>query len=315
MLYRRLGETDMIVSVVALGTWAMGKYGWGDDVHDEDSIAAIQRAIDLGINLIDTADVYGFGHAEEIVGRAIAGRRDEVFIATKGGLRWNDAGEIWRDSSREHLLAACDASLQRLGVDCIDLYQIHWPDPATPIQETMEALLELQEAGKIRYIGVSNYDVNQLREALKYAPVRTLQPPYSLLNRAIEKDLLPFCRDNNIGVLVYSPLQKGLLTGKYKPGDTFPEGDVRRNDPNFQGERFLRNLRIVERLKELAAESGHTVAQLAIAWAISTPGVTVALVGAKRPQQIEETAAAGDWVLDREMRQRIEEILREEGAE
>lgn len=310
MRYRKLGNTDLEVSVLAFGCFAMGKWLWGNDVEDRETIDALRYALDNGVNFIDTADVYGFGHAESLLPKALEGRpRDSVMIATKGGLVWDDEGNVTRDNSRKHLTEALHASLQRLKTDYIDLYQVHWPDPKTPVEETMEAMYDFWKAGKIRWIGVSNFDVPLLEASLAVAPVHCLQPQYNMLQRQIEADVLPFCREKGIAVIVYSPLAQGLLTGKFTKDTTFPEGDGRANRPLFQGELFLKSLEKVEKLKAFAAEHGRTVGQLAVAWALSTPGVHAALVGAKRPSQIAETLPGADWELTDEERAEIEKLL------
>ena len=310
MEYRKLGETDLNVSVVGFGCWAAGAKGWGK-VDDNESIAAMQRAIDLGINLFDTADEYGWGHSEEILGKAIKGRRDGLVIATKVGRTVDETGKYGLDASRKHIFEAVEGSLKRLQIDCIDLYQIHAPDPDTPHEETLRAMEDLVKQGKIRYFGCSNYTAEQLEESLKYGRFDTLQPPYNLFQRQIERDILPLCRRENIGVLSYGTLCKGLLTGKFTPDTTFPEDDNRSRSPMFQGERFRRNLAIVEKLKKIAAEYGKTVGQLAISWVINQPGITVALVGAKRPSQVEENVGGAGWKISKEHLEEIDRIMAE----
>ncbi len=316
MEYRKLGNSDLEVSVIGFGCWAMGKRYWGDDVDDELSIRAVHRALDLGVNLFDTADCYGSGHAETVLGQAIKGHRDEMIIATKGARVWDpETLEITgSDISAKHMIEACNASLKRLGIDYIDLYQVHTSYEGAPIEECAEALVKLQEEGKIRYIGVSNYPVEDIRRHMAKAPLASVQPPYNMLNRGIEKDLLPFCIEHNIGVLVYGPMAQGLLTGKYKKGDTWPETDLRHNNPRFHGERFERNLAAIERMKKIAERYGKTMSQLAVAWCLNQPGITVALCGTKRPEQIEETAGAAGWKLSEEDLAEIDRIIEETGA-
>jgi aryl-alcohol dehydrogenase-like predicted oxidoreductase len=306
--YRHLGNSDLEVSVVGIGCWAMGGTAWGP-VDDAECIGAIHRALDLGINFVDTAAEYGLGHSEEVVGQAVAGRRDEVVLATKGGLNWTESGDVFRDSSREHIVKGTEASLRRLNTDVIDLLQIHWPDENVPFEETMAAMLELQQQGKIRAIGLSNFTVEQMQRCLAAGPVESLQPPYSMLRRDIERDILPFCRQHNIGVVVYGPLARGLLTGKYSREPTFTDNDVRHSDGNFRGERFQRNLAMLERLKAIAYPRGKTLAQLAIRWCLSHPAVTVAIVGAKRAAQVEENVGGAGWRLSEEELQKIDRIL------
>ncbi len=315
MEYRKLGPTDMEVSVIGFGCWAMGKWWWGDDVVDQQSIAAVHRAVDLGINFFDTADVYGSGHSEQVLGQALRGHRDEVFVATKGG-RYIGADDMPTSNvSKEYLLQACEASLKRLGTDYIDLYQVHWPDEEnTAPEESMAAMVELQEAGKIRYIGVSNYNVEQMKKSMAIGQLVSLQPQYNMLDRHIEEQLLPFCRENGIGVLCYSPMARGLLTGKYDENATFPETDHRSRHPAWQGEQLRHNVEAVRRMAQVAEEAGKTMAQLAVAWVLSQPGVTCALCGAKRPDQIAETAGAAGWQLTAEQLVHIDRILKETGA-
>lgn len=300
MEYRKLDGTAFEVSVIGMGCWAIGGLGWGE-VDDAESEAAIKQALDLGVNFVDTAAVYGAGHSERVVGRAIKGGRDRVVVATKCGILWGVPGDVTtltRNASKAMILRECDESLARLGVEAIDLYQIHWPDGQTPIAEMMEAMTALVAAGKIRAIGVSNFSVAQLEEARAHAPVASVQPPYSLLRRDIELELLPYCAAHGVGVLAYSPLQKGLLTGKHTAQARFSDDDVRTMwEKNFKGERFLDCLRFVEVLRELGARRGKTPAQMAINWVIHRPGVTLAICGAKRPAQVEDNAGAVGWRL------------------
>jgi aryl-alcohol dehydrogenase-like predicted oxidoreductase len=300
MEYRKLDGTAYEVSVIGMGCWAIGGLGWGE-VNDAESEAAIKRALDLGVNFVDTAAVYGAGRSERVVGRAIKGRRERVVVATKCGILWGVPGDVTsltRNASKAMILRECDESLARLGVEAIDLYQIHWPDGQTPIAEMMEAMTALVAAGKIRAIGVSNFSVAQLEEARAHAPVASVQPPYSLLRRDIELELLPYCAAHGVGVLAYSPLQKGLLTGKHTAQARFSDDDVRTMwEKNFKGERLLECLRFVEVLRELGARRGKTPAQVAINWVIHRPGVTLAICGAKRPAQVEDNAGAVGWRL------------------
>ncbi|RKY89764.1 aldo/keto reductase [candidate division KSB1 bacterium] len=311
MEYRQLGQSDLKISTVGFGCWAMGKYGWGADVDDNDSIRAVHRALELGINFFDTADIYGRGHSEEVLGKALGARRKDVIVATKVGNRWNPnrPEEVRVDLSREYILKAVDDSLRRLQTDYIDLYQIHRHDPNQPIAEIMATLVELVKQGKIRYIGTSNLSVPQLEEYLAHGPVVSIQPPLSLFVRHTEVQLLPFCQQHSVGVVVYSPLAMGLLTGKYSQPTKFPPNDFRANNFLFQGQTFKRNIAIVKALKDYAAEKNHTVAQLAVAWVLAHPAVTSAICGAKRPAQIEETAAASDWHLEESTLQDIDHIV------
>ncbi len=273
---------------------------WGG-AEDRDSLATIRRAIDLGINLIDTAPIYGHGRAEELVGRAVAesGRRDQLILATKVGLEWNhERTKVWRNASPSRIQREVEESLQRLRADRIDIYQVHWPDPRIPFEETMEALLQVQREGKIRFIGVSNFSQAQIERCMQIGPVQVLQPPYNLFERDIEREgLLSYCQERGISTLIYGPLCRGLLSGKYRGHETFEPGDVRAMDPKFNGEQFRAYVTCVDRLKSLAEKQGKTVGQLAIRWCLDQPGVTVALCGARRQNQIEESAGAAGWTL------------------
>jgi aryl-alcohol dehydrogenase-like predicted oxidoreductase len=319
MEYRRLGNTDLKLSEIGFGCWAMGG-GWGQ-TDDRESIAAVRRALDLGINFFDTADIYGFGYSEEVLSEALGSRRNEVIVATKGGLAWDEHGCIFRSSSRYHIMQAVEESLKRLKTSYIDLYQIHWPDWHTPFEVTMKVLDDLIKSGKVRYVGVSNFTVKQMKECMKVRPVHSLQPPYNMLMRDIEKGELPFCRRNGIGVVAYGPLAYGLLTGKFtndtkfpkadwRSGELFPDpGDWQRHIDLFHGKQFGRNLKVVEKLKKIAARREKTVGQLAIAWILSNPAVTSAIVGAKRPSQLEENIGGVGWEITKEELLRIDEIL------
>jgi aryl-alcohol dehydrogenase-like predicted oxidoreductase len=318
MIYRKLGNTDLELSEIGFGCWAMGG-GWGK-TDDKDSIAAARRALDLGINLFDTADVYGFGHSEEVLAKALGKRRKNAIIATKGGLVWDEHGCLFRSGSRHHLINAVEASLKRLKTDYIDLYQIHWPDPNTPLEITMKVMDDLVKSGKVRYIGVSNFTRKQMKECLKVRQINSLQPPYNMFMRDIEKDF-SFCKRNGIGIVTYGPLAYGLLTGKFTKESEFPETDWRSGrlfpDPGdwqyhidlFHGKQFKKNLSIVEGLKKIAKKLGKTVGQLSIAWVLSSPEVTSAIVGAKRPSQLEENAGGSGWKLSKEEKIKINELL------
>ena len=311
MQRRSLGESGLEVSSLALGTWAMSGHvpTWGH-VDDRESIDAIHQALDCGINLIDTAPIYGMGHSEEIVGKAIQGRRDQVVLATKCGLLFPKSEDALppRCLSRESILRECEDSLRRLRTEVIDLYQCHWPDPETPLQETMDALATLWEQGKIRAVGISNFSCEQITAARQFGPIHCAQPPFSMLHLRAEEDLLPYCIEHHIGVLSYSPLAKGLLTGRFNTKSRFE--DIRASDPEFIGTRFQRNLRVVEELGKIAAGYGKTVAQLALNWTAGFPGVTAPIVGVKRPSQVLENVGAVGWSLTEEDRARIGVILR-----
>lgn len=312
MQQRPLGTSGIYVSPIALGCWAMGgaEESWGQ-VDDNESIAAIHQALDDGINLIDTAPIYGLGHSEKIVGRAIAGRRDKVVLATKVGLLFPRNGReqprrcLKPDSVRQEV----EQSLRRLRSDYIDLLQCHWPDPDTPISETMDALQGLLRQGKIRAIGVSNFSCEQLTDARQHGSVHCLQLPFSIVQPRAAEDLIPYCRKHDIGVVSYSPLAKGLLTGKFSPESKF-EG-IRSRDPEFLGQRFERNLRVVESLRPIARKYNVSVAQLAINWIVAEPGMTAAIVGAKRPSQVQENLGGAGWTLTDEDRDRINQLIHE----
>ena len=310
MTRRPLGKTGLAVSPIALGTWAMGGHvaSWGH-VDDNESIATIQQAEDLGINPIDTAPIYGNGHAEEIVGKAVSGRRDDVVIATKCGLvpPERDGDLPRRDLSAKRIQRECEASLRRLRVEVIDIYLCHWPDPETPIRETMETLLTLRDQDKIRAIGLSNFGCERLAAAREFGPVHCLQPPFSMLHRRAADDLLPYCQEHQIGVISYGPLAKGLLTGKFARDATF--NDLRTQDTNFSGARFQGNLDIVDELKKVANNYDKTIAQLAINWAASFPGIAAPIFGAKRPSQVRENVGGIGWEISREDRELIDQIL------
>jgi aryl-alcohol dehydrogenase-like predicted oxidoreductase len=290
-----LGKSGLHVSRIAFGTWQLGG-DWGR--FDEDAaVEAIHRARDLGVNFFDTAQAYGFGASERILGKALRreldSERDQLVIATKGGLRRTDNGLV-RDASPEWLRRGVDASLTALGIDHIDLYQVHWPDPRTPAAETAGVLCDLVSEGKIGHVGVSNYTPTQMAEFSATLPVETVQPPYHLFRRDIETELLPYCRGHDIGVLVYGPLAHGLLTGTLEPDTTFGAGDWRAASPAFAGDTYRRNLAVVAELQGLAADLGITVSQLAIAWTLANPAVHVAIVGARHVNHVDDSLAAAD---------------------
>ena len=301
--------TELEVTRIAFGTWQIGGE-WGS-FDQRQAVAAIRHARDLGINLFDTAQAYGFGASERLLGEALRddldNRRDKVVIATKGGLR--DEDERPRDSGREWLRSGVEQSLRELGVEHIDLYQVHWPDPDTPFAETASALQELVDEGKIRHVGVSNYDTEQIAEFAGTRPVETVQALYNLFHREIEADPLPFAREHDIGVLAYSPLAHGLLTGAMDEQTIFEPGDWRGSSPRFQGETFRHNLEIARELARFAAdELGCTVSELAIAWTLANPAVHVAIVGARKAAHIEDSVGALDVVLTDDHVARIDEI-------
>jgi aryl-alcohol dehydrogenase-like predicted oxidoreductase len=303
---RRLGNSDVTVSPVIFGAWAIGGWMWGG-TDEADAVAAIQAGIDHGVTTIDTAAIYGQGYSEELVARAIKGRRDKVQVATKCGMRWDseEGSDPWpmkdvhgrdivirKNSRPESVAFECEQSLKRLGIDVIDLYQVHWPDSSTPVEDTMHALVKLKDQGKIRAIGVSNYDVAWMKRASAVTPLDSLQPPYSLIQRKIEPEILPYCREHHIGVIVYSPLERGLLAGAVPPERTFPEGDHRATHKFFTVANRRRVLASLESIRQIAEKYGVNFAQLAINWTILEPGITAALVGARNAAQSLENAKA-----------------------
>jgi aryl-alcohol dehydrogenase-like predicted oxidoreductase len=313
MKTRRLGYSELELTTVGLGTWAMGgpwQVGWGPQ-DDGEAIAAILKALELGINWIDTASIYGLGHSEELVGQALKQTNEQPLIATKCGLIWNERREKVNCLKAESIRNECHASLKRLGIERIDLYQIHRPEPDEDIEQAWEELAHLQEEGKVRYIGVSNFNVEQINRAQRIAPVASLQPPYSMLRRQVEDELLGYCAQNNIGIIVYSPMQRGLLTGKfsYKRLERLAPDDHRRRSIEFQEPRFPLVLEFVGQLKPIAERRGKTLAQLAISWVLRRPEVTAAIVGARNPQQIIETHSASDWELSKDDIEQIEPLL------
>jgi aryl-alcohol dehydrogenase-like predicted oxidoreductase len=298
---RKLGSSGPEISTVGFGAWAAGgpwKVGWGPQ-SDDDSIAAIRRSLELGCNWIDTAAIYGLGHSEVVVGQALQGLdRSAVIVATKCGRVPDETGTPHSDLRPEAIRTQLEDSLRRLKMDYVDLYQIHWPDneTGTPLEESWAAMVALQIEGKVRYLGVSNFNVEQLEQCEAVRHIDSLQPPYSLLRRDIEADVLPWCSEHGVGVIVYSPMQAGLLSGAFDI-TRVAEDDWRRRNPYFQEPQLSRNLALVERLRPIAARHGKTVGQLAIAWTIAQPGVTAAIVGARRPEQVDQNAGAMGWQL------------------
>ena len=313
MQKRRLGNTDLELTTVGLGAWAMGGpwlYGWGPQ-DDDESIATVLRAMDEGVNWIDTAAIYGHGRSESVVGRALKQMSRKPLVATKCGLRWDEQNERIPCLKAQSIRTECHDSLRRLGIDTIDLYQIHWNQPQEDIEEGWTEMARLVEEGKVRYIGVSNFEVEQIRRLQKIHPVASLQPPYSKLHREVEDELLGYCGKSNIGVIVYSPMQRGLLTGKFDAERVanLPKGDHRKTNPDFQQPQFGATLQLVEQLRPIAERNGRTLAQLAISWVLRRPEVTAAIVGARKPQQIKETAPASDWNLSEKDIEEIEQLL------
>lgn len=324
MEYRKLGKSDLEVSVVTFGAWAAGGWMWGG-TERKDSIQAIQKAYDLGVTSIDTAPIYGQGASEEIVGEAIKNiSRDKVQILTKYGMRWNEAKgdfafkskdndgndiDIYKYAAKNSIIKECEDSLKRLGTDYIDLYQVHWPDTTTPIAETMEAVATLIKQGKVRHAGVCNYNADQVREAQKYIDLVSNQVPYSMVKRDIEKQVVPYCIENDISILAYSPLERGLLTGKLKPGHHFAEGDHRAALYFFKDENIKRTNLFLDSMKAMCREKNATLAQLVIRWTIEQPGITIALVGARNAEQSVQNAKAVNIKLSREEIEFINEEL------
>ena len=312
MEYAQVSGTNVRISRIGLGTWAIGGWMWGGS-DETDAVRTIRAAFDHGVTLVDTAPVYGFGRSEEIVGKALAGGklRDRAVIATKVGLDWKD-GKPFRNASRARIFQEIEASLKRLQTDHVDIYQVHWPDPNTPIEETAEAMLKLFFQGKIRAIGVSNFSVAQMNAFRKIAPLHVVQPPYNLFERAIEKDILPYCHARGIATLGYGALCRGLLSGGMRVGQKFEGDDLRRTDPKFQPPRFAQYLAAVSRLDALARQKyGKKVIDLAVRWNLDI-GITSALWGARRPSQLAAIDGVSGWSVDPETRMEIENILHEE---
>lgn len=316
MQYRQLGQNGPHLSVIGLGTWAIGggdwKFGWGDQ-DEQSAIEAILESVRLGINWIDTAAIYGEGRSEVLVAKAMAHLppTERPLIATKCGRVAMGNGEIGKCLRRESVIAECDASLKRLNMDCIDLYQLHWPEPDEEIEEGWQTLVDLKAQGKARHIGVSNHSVSQLQRLQAIHPVLSLQPPYSLLARDVESQILPFCAQNNIGVICYSPMGKGLLTGSFtkERAESLSQKDHRSRDPRFHPPQLQINLEFVGRLNDIAAGSGWSLTDLAIAWTLRRPELTSAIVGARSPQQIRQTATAGDRTLSADAVESVENAL------
>ena len=323
MEYRQLGTSDVKVSAITFGAWAIGGWMWGG-TDEADAIAAIETAIDLGVTTIDTAAIYGYGYSEELVGKAIRGKRDQVQVLTKYGMRWDsEDGElsfqwpdadgrvrkIYKNARKESVIHECEQSLKRLGIDCIDLYQCHWRDTSTPLAETMEAMDTLLKDGKIRAAGVSNFTVADIEACNEIIPIASDQPPYSMVERGAETDVIPYCREHGIAVIVYSPLQRGLLTGKITEDYKFNEGDHRAGSPFFRPESVRKVNAFLAEIRPIAEAHGATLAQLVIRWTMDRPGVTAALVGARNPKQAAENAKAAGLELSDDETQRIDELL------
>lgn len=311
---RRLGNSDMDLTPIGFGAWAIGggdwQYAWGPQ-DDSDSIAAIHRALDLGINWIDTAAIYGLGHSEEVVAQALKGMRRKPYIFTKCSLRWRDDKSIYHSLKAGSVAEELEASLRRLQVESIDLYQVHWPNPEDEIEEGWEALERLRQQGKIRWIGVSNFNVEQMERVRKIASITSLQPPYSMLRRAVEEQILPFAQEHGIGVINYSPMVSGLLTGKMTAERVaaMPADDWRRKAVEFNEPRFSRNLRLVDLLREIGSPRGVTPGVVAIAWTLHHPAITAAIVGGRNARQVEETASALTFRLSEDEYRQINAFL------
>jgi aryl-alcohol dehydrogenase-like predicted oxidoreductase len=323
MEYRTLGQSDLKVSELAFGAWAIGGWLWGG-ADSKDAIKAVETAVDHGMTTIDTAAVYGFGLSEELVGKATRGKRDRVQILTKFGLSWNETkGEfffasqnnrgkdinIYRYSSKDKVISDCDQSLKRLGTDYIDLFQIHWSDPTTPVSETMEALDILVKKGKIRAGAVCNYSLELMVEAGNTYQIVSNQVPFSMVNRSIETDIVPYCIEKKMGILAYSPLQRGLLTGKIKQGHKFNEGDTRPTTRYYKEPNISRILQLTDNLREIANERNITLSQLVLNWTIQQPGITCALAGARNAAQVLDNVKAVDFRLTAEEITRINKLL------
>jgi aryl-alcohol dehydrogenase-like predicted oxidoreductase len=312
MEFTTIRETDLKPSRIGLGTWAIGGWMWGGP-DDEAAIATIERALDAGITLIDTAPQYGQGHSEEVVGRALTGKREKAVVATKVGLEWDERGDPSRNASAARIRREIEDSLRRLRTDYIDIYQVHWPDPNVPMEETASALAELHRSGKIKAIGVSNFTSRQMLEFLKYAPLHVVQPPYNLFERGAELDALPFAREHGLTALTYGAICRGLLSGTMSEKTTFGSDDLRSVDPKFRPPRFAQYLRAVDRLDVFARERfGRRVIHLALRWVLDTPGVGVALWGARRPAQLDPVDGAFGFTLDAQTRSEILRIVSDE---
>jgi aryl-alcohol dehydrogenase-like predicted oxidoreductase len=302
MQTRQLGNSDLMITPLGIGAWAMGGGGWAfawGPQDDDESIGAIHAALDKGINWIDTAAVYGLGHSEEVVARALEGRSNRPYVFTKCERTWGEDRQIRKVLKRDSILAECEASLRRLKVDTIDLYQIHWPEPDEDVEEGWATLAELKQQGKVRWIGVSNFNAQQLARAQAIAPVTSLQPPYSMIQADIEAEILPYCGANNIGTIVYSPMKSGMLTGAMSRERiaAMPDDDFRKRTPNFQEPLLTRNLNLVEVLRGIGNGHGRTPGEVAIAWTLRRPEVTGAIVGMRSPAQVDGVIGAAEFRL------------------
>ena len=316
MQKKRLGNSDMDLTPVGVGAWAMGGGGWAfawGPQDDQESVAAIHEALDQGVNWIDTAAVYGLGHSEEVVARALAGRRDRPYVFTKCSRVWNEKGEIRSALKAASVRKECEDSLRRLRMDAIDLYQMHWPEPDADLEEGWGTLARLREEGKVRWIGVSNFSPQQMERCRRIAPVTSLQPPYSAISPDVEKEQLPYCEQHRIGVIVYSPMKSGLLTGKMtkERAAGFPQDDFRRRVLAFQEPQLSRNLELAELMKKIGARHGRQAGEVAIAWTLRHPAVTAAIVGMRSAEQARGVMGAAEFRLSAE---EIAEISRFGGS-
>jgi len=319
MQTKQLGNSDMHITPIGIGAWAMGGGGWAfawGPQDDDDSVAAIHAALDAGINWIDTAAVYGLGHSEEVVARALKGRSRKPFVFTKCERVWNERREIGKSLKADSIRREVEASLRRLELDTIDLYQIHWPEPEEDIEEGWTELARLQKEGKVRYIGVSNFSISQMQRAQTIAPITSLQPPYSIVTREIEKEILPFTSQNQIGIIVYSPMSAGLLTGAMtrERVANFAAEDWRRNLPNFREPLLSRNLKLVELLRDIGNRHGRTPGEVAIAWTLNHPAVTGAIVGFRSAKQVSGIIGAAEFRLVPNEMSEIDDLLKQELA-
>ena len=302
MTKKRLGNSDMELTPIGVGAWAMGgggwKFAWGPQ-DDAESVAAIHAALDHGVNWIDTAAVYGLGHSEEVVARALAGRSNRPYVFTKCSRVWDDAGEISSGLKAGSVRKECEDSLRRLGVDTIDLYQIHWPMPETDVEEGWSTMAALQKEGKVRWIGVSNFNMAQMERCRAIAPITSLQPPYSAISPEVDAETLPYCAQHNVGVIVYSPMKSGLLTGSMTKERVanFPKDDFRRNALAFQEPHLTKNLKLADLMKEMGARHGRSAGEVAIAWTLHNPAVTAAIVGMRSAKQVEGVIGAMEFRL------------------
>jgi aryl-alcohol dehydrogenase-like predicted oxidoreductase len=317
---RQLGNSDLHITPIGFGAWAIGggdwEFAWGDQ-DDKDSVAAIERALDLGLNWIDTAAVYGLGHSEEVVAKALKNSSHKPYVFTKCSMRWNtDERKIYRSLKKDSVREECENSLRRLQLDTIDLYQVHWPNPEDEIEEGWEALAALKEEGKVRHIGVSNFTVAQMERAQKIAPITSLQPPYSLVNPKVEQEILPWCHEHGIGVINYSPMASGLLTGKMTAERIaeMPEDDWRKRSANFKEPKLTRNLKLAELLGEIGKQHDVQSGVVAIAWTLHNPAITAAIVGARRSDQVDGTLPAASFRLSEAEFTRIQTFVQENPA-